>query len=162
MSYLQQFLLPWLISNIAAVLILWISYKKPTWGRVLFFLLFGWACWMNLTTARSQPEVYLEYAPMAVEWYADFITGWFSRHITTVVSLIAIGQALIAAGMLLKGWVVKIASLGAILFLLSIAPLGIGAGFPFSLIVSLAAWFIHREPHPHFLWKALVLNPKSV
>ncbi|MFI5140428.1 MAG: hypothetical protein ACHQIM_21590 [Sphingobacteriales bacterium] len=141
------------ISNIIAVLILWISIKKPKLARLLFFLLFGWACWLNYTTCHDHPQVYLSYAHFSIGLYKNFINGWFKDHITVMVSFIAAGQGLIALGMLLNGVWVKTACIGAILFLMAIAPFGIGSGFPFSLIVSFAAYFILRKDDKSYLWK---------
>ncbi len=118
----------------------------------MFSLLFVWACWVNYKTAHEQPGIYLDYSRKAIGIYRDFINGWFSGHITAFVSCIAIGQGLIAVGMLLKGMWVKLACTGAIIFLVSIAPLGYYAGFPFSLTVSLAAYIIIRKDKLDYVW----------
>jgi hypothetical protein len=74
---------------------------------------------------------YLEYADLTwSSWYRSFIKGWFADHIQLAVGLIATCQGLIAISMLLKGWLYKIGSVGAIIFLLSILPFGVGSGFP--------------------------------
>lgn len=152
MKGIETYLIPWLVSNIAALLILWAAVKKPKLARALFALLFGWACWMNLTTVNATPGVYLDYASMSIGLYHDFILGWFKNHIITVITAIAIGQGLIAFGMLLRGWWVTGACIGAIIFLLSIAPLGVGAAFPFSITVSIAAYVIIQRDSKDFLW----------
>jgi len=148
-----EFLAAWAISNIAALVILWAAVRRPNIARALLFLLFAWASWANYTTVHQTPEVYLEYASMSIEWYSEFILGWFSSHIVPFVTAVAAGQALIAVGMLLRGWWVKLACLGTILFLVAIAPLGVGAGFPFSLTVSIAAWLVFRKNDMDFLWR---------
>lgn len=153
MKGLETYLVPWLVSNIAGLLILWAAIKKPRLARALFVLLFGWACWMNYTTVRATPGLYLDYAALSVGPYREFILGWFKDHVTLTVSLIAIGQGLIALGMLLRGWWVTLACIGAIVFLLGIAPLGVGAGFPFSITVSAAAFVIIRKDAKNYLWK---------
>lgn len=147
-----EYLIVWIVSNAVGVLILWAAYKSTRVARGIFFLLFGWACWANYTTVHATPEVYLDYASMSVQWYSDFILGWFQNHIVAVVTTIAAGQALIAIGMLLKGRWVTIACVGAIIFLLGIAPLGVGAGFPFSITVSIAAWIILKKDKLEYLW----------
>lgn len=152
MKGLDIYLIPWLISNIVGILILLAAYKKPRLARGMFFLLFGWASWFNYTTAQAAPEVYLDYASMSVGLYSEFILGWFSHHITPVISIIAVGQGMIALGMILRGIWVKLGCIGAIVFLLSIAPLGVGAGFPFSIIVSIAAYLIMRKGEHDFIW----------
>lgn len=147
------YLILYIISNIVGILLLLIALKNPKLARLMFFLLFGWACWTNYTTVRNSPGVYLEYAAMSLDFYADFINGWFKNNITTIVTLISLGQGLIALGMILKGWWVRIACFGAIVFLICIAPLGVGAAFPFSITASLAAITILRKDNLNYLWK---------
>lgn len=142
-----------LISNVAALIMLFASIRWPRMARVLFFLLFGWACWMNLTTAIEKPQVYLDYGELT--WsrlYYDFIHGWFSKHIKETVSFIAICQGLIAVSMLLKGWIFKAGVIGAIVFLLAIVPFGVGSGFPTTLIMAIALVIILIKHADNFVW----------
>ncbi len=148
----QIILIAYTASNGAGILFLLAAYKKPKLARLLFFLLFGWASWFNYTTAHQQPEAYLMYAPHSIELYAAFISGWFATHITTFVSAIAAGQAFIAVAMLLRGWWVKLACIGIIIFLAGIAPLGVYSAFPFSITVSVAAWLIWKNDDLNYLW----------
>jgi hypothetical protein len=148
-----NYLVAYIISNIAGLLFLLAAIKKPYLARLMFVLLFGWACVANYTLAHQKPEEYLNYADTSVKWYRDFIHGWFTNHITTMVSLIAIGEGLIAVGMLLKGWWVRLACIGVIIFLMSIAPLGVYAGFPFSITVSIAAFLILKKHALNYLWQ---------
>jgi hypothetical protein len=148
-----NYLAGYIISNIVGLLFLWAAIKKPYLSRVMFVLLFGWAAVINYSISHDKPEVYLEYANASVKWYRDFIHGWFSRNISLMVTLIAIGQAAIAIGMLLRGWWVRISCVGTIIFLLGIAPLGAYAAFPFSMTVSLAAFFILKNGAFNYLWQ---------
>lgn len=143
-----------LVSNLAGLLFLLAAIRQPRFARLLFFLLFSWASWTNYTTSHQHPELYLVYAQKSISLYTDFINGWFKLHITVFVSGIAFGQALIAIGMLLKGTWVKLACMGAIIFLLGIAPLGIYAAFPFPLIVAAAAYIISRKDGLNYLWRS--------
>jgi hypothetical protein len=147
------YLIAYIISNLVGVIFLISAVKKPNLARLMFFLLFGWASVMNYMTAQNNPEDYLSYSLMALKWYSDFINGWFKDNIRILVTMISIGQALISLGMLLKGWWVKMACAGVIIFLMSIAPLGVGSAFPFSITVSLAAFFILRNDKMNYLWK---------
>ena len=149
----SNYLLPYIISNIVGLLFLWAAIKKPPLARLMFVLLFSWACYINYTLSHSKPEFYLDYADASINWYTHFINGWFSNHITIMVTLIAIGQGLIAIGMSLKGWWVKIACIGVIIFLTAISPLGFYAAFPFEVTVALAAWFIIKNDSLDYLWK---------
>ena len=143
MDTFQEYLVPWIVSNVTALILLIIAYKKPKIARILFALLFAWACWINYVTAQYNPSDYLNYANFApFGFMRDFILGWFMDHITVLVTVIAIGQGLIALGMLLKSWWVKIAGIGAMVFLLAITLLGLGSGFPSSITAALAMYFI--------------------
>ncbi len=148
----STYVLLYTLSNGIALLLLLIAWRKPRIARLLFFLLFGWASITNFTAAARHPEFYLSYADLALlTSYERFIRGWFSSHIRDMVSLIALGQFLIAASMLLKGWALKAGAIGAIIFLLAIAPLGIGAAFPFSITASIALLQIMRSSND-YLW----------
>lgn len=147
------YLLMYSISNAVALLLLWAAWKRSRLARLLFFLLFGWASWANWTTALYNPQFYIEYADLTfLNVYKQFIHGWFSNHITEAVGFIATCQALIAVSMLLKGWILKTGAIGAIVFLLAIAPLGVGSAFPFSFIASAALYFILRNRENDYLW----------
>jgi Domain of unknown function (DUF4342) len=54
--------------------------------------------------------------------------------------------------MLLKGWVFRAGSIGAIIFLLAIAPLGVGAAFPCTVIVAISTWLLLRNKQIDYLW----------
>ena len=153
-EYLQEFWIPWTVSNTIALLILWASVVRPRIARAAFALLFAWACWINFKTANQNPGDYLAYAELSpIGFYKDFITGWFKEHITTMVSTIALGQGLIALGMLGKEWMVKLACIGAILFFLGITPLGIGSGFPVPIVGIITTYFILKKDDLEWIWK---------
>ena len=147
------YLIGYIFSNVLAILFLFAAFKRSKLARLLFFLLFAWAFGTNYYVSHHQPEAYLEYADASLPFYRNFINGWFKDHIKEMVTLIAVGQATIAVGMLLKGWWVKLACVGAIIFLLAIAPLGLYAAFPFSLTASAAAYFILRKDDLNFIWR---------
>jgi hypothetical protein len=146
--------IPYLISNLAAVLLALCSWKWPVAGRILYVLLFGGACWFNLTTSIQTPEVYLSYAQTAwLPLYYTFITGFFSEHITLFVSMIAVAQGFIAVSLLLKGIVFKTGALGAIIFLAGISPLGMGSAFPSTLIMALGIGLLWKKCSSRYIWQ---------
>lgn len=153
MNELDGFLVPYLISQLASIIILIVAWKKTKWARVLFALLFFWAAGTNMYIGITAPGTYQEYADLAIPAYRDFINGWFSHYNYIIIPLIAVGQFLIASAMLLKGWWVNAACIGAIIFLLSIAPLMVGAAFPFSITVSIAAWLILLNDDKKYIWR---------
>jgi len=148
------YLIGLIISNIAAILFLITAIRWPRISRLLFFLLFSWACWMNWKTSQQDLATYLEYAELTFSgFYRDTINGWFSRHIQPVVGFIAACQGLIAVSMLLKGWIFKTGAVGAILFFVAIVPLGVGSGFPCTLIFAAAMFVLLRKENQEYLWK---------
>lgn len=148
----QNFLLPLVISNIAGIIILYCSLKYKRTARLLIFLLFMWAGITNWYTAVNSPHLYLEYANFTfLLFYSEFIMGWFSRHILLMVGFIATGQLLIAASMLFKGPVFKLGTIGGMIFMAAIIPLGVGSGFPFPILGMFAFFFLFRRPNDHRL-----------
>jgi hypothetical protein len=142
-----------IISNVVALIMLFAAVRKPRFARLLFFLLFAWACWMNWTTASEKPQVYLNYADLTwSSWYYSFIHGWFASHIKAAVGFIAISQGLIAISMLMSGWLFRLGAIGAIVFLLAIVPFGVGSGFPTTLIMTVAMIIILAKHVNNFIW----------
>ena len=99
----------------------------------------------------TSPDSYLDNARLALPFYRDFINRWFSHYNHIMVPMIAAGQFLIAAGMVMQGWRVRLACMGAIIFLLAIAPMMVGSAFPFSITVSVAAWLILKNDSKDWL-----------
>lgn len=149
----------WWASNIVGLIFVFVALKSTRMVRLMFVLLFGYASWVNYSLSRQKPEVYLDYADHAVGLYAGFIQGWFSHHITTLVTIIAAGQLCIAIAMLLNRSLVTLACIGVIIFLTAIAPLGLYAAFPFSLTVSVAAYLIIKRDSKEYLWKGGRIRP---
>lgn len=154
----QTLWIAYAVSNVVALFMLWASWRRARLGRLLYFLLFAWAAWANSTTALHNPSDYLNYTQYAWPFYKSFIEGWFSQHITPMVLLIAAGQASISLGMLAKGWIFKLACLGGIVFLLGIAPLGIGSAFPFSLTAGAGLWLLYRRGSERWLWEREIVT----
>jgi len=123
-------------------------------ARVFLAGFFLWASYFNSTSAIHSPEIYLNYAKLdALPVYSKFITGFFSQHITALVLIIALGQFLIAVGLILNKTWVKLACTGGIIFGLAIAPLGVGSAFPATVSMAIA-FFILLKKVPHdFIWK---------
>ncbi len=147
------FLAFYIISNIVALLLLWASWKSKHVARLLVFLIFAWASWTNWNEALVAPQFYLDYAGLTfMDVYKNFINGWFSSHILLAVGFIATCQALVALSMLLRGWIFKTGCFGAIVFLLAIAPLGVGSAFPCTVIMTAAIILLLRGKEINYLW----------
>ena len=146
-------LILYIISNAIAVTMLFVAWKNVRLARLFFFLIFSWASWTNWKTTLFSPETYLGEADLTFfNFYREFIFGWFSRHITAVVGFIATCQAMIAVSMFLKRWWLKTGCVGAIIFLLAIAPFGVGSGFPCTMVLAVAMYVVLRAPDHNFLW----------
>lgn len=155
MSDAQMFIAH-VVSLILAGALLIVSIRRPAAGRALFGLLFLWASLANLRMALTNPAAYLQYAPLAIlESYRAFILGAFARHVAVIVSAIALGQLAIAVLVSLRGAAVRAGLLGATVFLLAIAPLGIGSAFPATVIAALAAVRLMFVPCPRTLWSEI-------
>ena len=146
-----------IIALTVSLILLGVSFKWPGFGRVLFVVLFLWASYTNAKTAIMDPQGYLNYASFAwLQIYKDFISGFFAKNITTTVLTIAFFQFLIAILLSSTGQFVKWGGWMAVIFLVAIAPLGVGSGFPSSLIMAAAIIVIIRKPVTHNLWKLFV------
>lgn len=149
----EGYLLAYILSNAFALLLLFLSRRQPKAARVLFVALFAWAGWVNWRTALFTPHVYLDYADLSfLNWYKHLILGRFSNHILLAVGAIATCQLLIAIGLLLKGAVYKMATIGAVVFLIAILPLGVGAAFPCTLIMAIALLLLWKQGN-NYIWQ---------
>jgi hypothetical protein len=139
MTESQIFFAHWGSVVAALVLVLLCWHWRPV-GRLFFALLFLFAAQFNFRLALTRPEEYLGFAPLAyLEVYREFILGFFADHTTIIVAAIAIGQALVGVLVLQSGRSLRLGLIGAIVFLIAVAPLGTGAGFPATLILAWAA-----------------------
>lgn len=135
----------YIITNGIAVIFVFLCWRNPRVGRILFFVLFLLASCLNVYTALRSPEVYQYFARLT--WfsiYRDFITGWFRNNADWFVTVIAVSQLSIAMSMWFKESMLRLGSLGAIFFFIAIAPLGLGSAFPATLIMAFAMYFIFR------------------
>ncbi len=149
----QTYLIAYIISNIVALILLLCAWKWPRVGRLLFFLLFAWAAWVNWALAVQTPQAYLDYADLTFSgWYKQFILGWFKDHTLLAVGFIATSQGLIALSLLQKGLVYKIGCIGGVVFLLAIMPFGVGAAFPCTLVMAAALYRLLRHGQD-YIWK---------
>ncbi|MCU0356733.1 MAG: hypothetical protein MUE95_04075 [Cyclobacteriaceae bacterium] len=152
MRGLDTFLLPYIASQIISVIILYVAFRNTRLARLLFALMFLYAGCYNMYIGFAKPDEYQGFAELALPLYRDFINGWFSSYNYLLIPLIALGQLGIGLGMVLQDQWVQLACIGAIIFLLSIAPLMVGSAFPFSLTVSFALLLILRNDDMNVLW----------
>ncbi len=152
MKGLDQYLVPYLISQAVGLGMLLVASRNIRISRILFSIMFLYAGCYNMYIGLIRPDTYLGFSELAIPLYRDFINGWFSQNNHIVIPLIAGGQLLIGISMVLKGRWVIMACAGAIIFLISICPLMVGSAFPFSIPVSIAAFLILREKELNYIW----------
>jgi hypothetical protein len=93
---------------------------------------------VNLISVYNDPNVYISgFGQTAIDFYKEIIYGPFSENPGLYVTLIAIGQILVGALMWSKKLWYNAGVLGGIIFLLAIAPLGVGSAFPSTLIMAI-------------------------
>jgi hypothetical protein len=154
MKGLENSLIPYIASQVISIIVLYVAWKNTRLARLIFTLMFLYAGCYNMYIGFMKPDEYLGFADMAIPLYRDFINGWFSNFNYILIPLIATGQLVIAVGMILNDNWVRLACMGSIIFLLSIAPLMVGSAFPFSITVSAAALLILRNDDINVLWKS--------
>jgi hypothetical protein len=143
-----ELLLPFIISNAMAVLILWYSFRRPHLAQGFLAILFFGSAGFNLYTSIANPAAYMSFATTTFSsFYKDLIRGFFSQHVTIFVSAIAVGQLFIATSMLLENIRFRLGCVAGFIFGIAIAPLGVGSAFPSSLILSLSflVLFLKKE-----------------
>jgi hypothetical protein len=141
-----EWLVPYLISNAVAVILLLFAFKRPEvtrWACVVIFLA---AAVVNTRLAIIRPLEYVDYGALTPSaLYREFIYGWFSQHVRMLVLPIAAGQLAIAVLLTRSHPWRQLGTDGAVLFLLGIAPLGVGSAFPFSFLLIGALLVMQRR-----------------
>jgi hypothetical protein len=134
-----EFSTPYTITNIVAIVSAIVAMRWPTRARALLSAIFIGAAFVNIYVATTDPQLYVGYGELTTsKLYRTIILGPFSAHPQRYVLMIAICQLLIGIYTCYKGKMMKAAMMGGIIFLLAIAPLGIGSAFPSTLIMATA------------------------
>lgn len=132
-------------SNLVALTLIWTAKKHPDFTRASFFLIFIGAAAANTYIALDSPWAYQDYADTAVPLYKQFILGAFEAIITPMILIIALAQLAIAAAMLFKGKFLIAGCWAGIVFGISIAPLGLYAAFPATLLMAVALFVLQKN-----------------
>lgn len=148
------------VANLLFLFAIWGSKHWPRTTRLFFLLLFGWAAWFNASMALISPSVYQDYADTAIPLYRWFIMGPFVTIIRPMILLIAAGQALIAGSMLLKGELFKLGCWDGLVFGLAIAPLGLYAAFPATVLMAIAFYRLQKNHDNTYLWETKNIKPR--
>jgi hypothetical protein len=133
------------VTNIIAILLIFVCYKWPKIGKVVWGIIFILAGIFNIFMVNKNPQAYLNYSEHAVEFYKFFIDGVFHSFTIFIVSLIGAGQILVGVFLLRKGKLFLLGILGGIIFLVAIAPLGIGSAFPSTLLMAISLIVLYKR-----------------
>ena len=146
----RQLLVPYILSLALALVYSLVVWKWPRVARFTLGIGFMCASVFNVWWALNSPGVYVSaYGPHAIGLYHKFIYGAFARHTAAFVTAIACGQFVSGALVFAPPPWRRVGYVGAIIFLVAISPLGIGAGFPSSLILAGAvAMLLWRDGAP--------------
>jgi hypothetical protein len=145
----REYLVMYLGANLVALAILALTLWRPRIARWVWVAIFVWASSVNTMTAAIDPLVYRVYGDLTPSGlYREFIAGWFSTHVQPFVLSIAVGQMMIAILLARSADARWLGVVGASVFLLAIAPLGVGSGFPFSLIAIASLVVMERRLRP--------------
>ena len=140
---LQNILIPYAVTHAATFCLLFISWKWPKIGKVVWGIIFILAGIFNIYTATSNPQAYLKYSQWAIGPYKTFINGVFSSNLSLFIYLIASGQILVGILLFQKKRIIQLGLLGGIIFLVAISPLGIGSAFPSTLLMAFSLFLLY-------------------
>ena len=127
------------ITNLFAIASALLSMRWPTIARVLFGSMFICAAVANSYIATSNPAAYLSFGELTPSGlYRLFILGPFAGHVQLFILIIAACQLFIGIFICYRGPLMTAAMIGGIVFLIAIAPLGVGSAFPSTLIMAVA------------------------
>ncbi len=128
------------LAIIVSVALALMAFVWPRLARVGYAVLFGWAAWANWHALAHYPALYRDYGDLAVSGlYVEFIRGFFAYHVMFFVGAVVLCEMLVVAGLIWGGDFARVVLFGAILFLIALAPLGVGSGFPATLIMAVGA-----------------------
>jgi hypothetical protein len=135
----SEFFVPWLVSNIVSTVLILTALTWPRATRVLFVGIFMLAGLFNIYSGISAPHWYLTYAETAIlPIYYQFIVGEFAHHPTAYVVAIGLGQLIVGALLTRDGRLYSLGTIGGVIFMLAITPLGIGSALPAPLLLATA------------------------
>ncbi len=145
MNY-EQFMLPVIIANLLAIVVMLLSYNFPRFMRLIWGLIFIAAGIVNLITVVNAPGIYVDtFGTAAMDFYKDIIYGPFSKHPGVYVAAISGGQVLVGALIWSRGFWYYLGLIGGFVFLLAIAPLGAGSAFPSTVFLAIGLIFMMRK-----------------
>ncbi len=140
-------MIPVIISNLFAIILIFICYFKPKAGNILWVIIFIAAGSYNIATAFKTPDIYVEaFGPTAVfSFNKNFIYGIFKSHTTFFVMLIASSQISAALFLLMKNKLYKFGIIAGIIFLIAVALLNTGSAFPSTILMAVSLAILYNK-----------------
>lgn len=141
---------PLVVTNAVSLALVAVAFIWPNGLRWFLALFFIGSAFVNAILALRCPGLYVQATRHValLQVYRDFITGFFSRHTTLIVILIALGQFLCGLFLALGGRWLWWGTAGVIIFLLAIAPLGAFSAFPATILWAAAAFIAYHQQRP--------------
>ena len=142
----QEYLVPFILTNIISIILIIVSIKWIDAGKIIFAVIFLFACGFNVYNVINHPDSYLEFGKTAkLFFYRDFIFGDFRDNIIIYIIIIAVIQLMISFFLFTESFLTNYGFTGGIIFLVLIAPLGLGSAFPSTLLMALALYIIYAK-----------------
>ena len=143
----SEFLLPYVLSNIIGLVLIVAAILWPKVARGAYVVMFGAAAIINGIMAINNPEMYVKWFGgfALLGFYRDFIQGFFSQHTREVLLAIAFGQLLVAISLTRRGFPFLLGVTGGAIFLIALAPLGVGSALPATLAYSVGLVVLYRR-----------------
>ncbi len=135
-----EYLPNWAVCNLVGLLLLAISFYIPSFSRKTWGLLMILASVVNTYMMLTDPTCYIELGVLAVPPMQSFIYSRYFARPELIVLPIAFCQLLIGAELLFdekSSRLRKIALGSVITFFIGLVFLGVGSGFPSSLLYAL-------------------------
>jgi hypothetical protein len=145
--YLQEYLIPFTVSNVVGAAFIFVCFKWPRVAKYIWGVCFIAAGLFNIYTGWTSPQIYVEmYGKTALlSVYQNFISGIFSDKTQLFISLIASGQIAVGVLLFFKRIPFLVGIIGGIAFLVCISPLGVGSGFPATVLMAVSLFLLHRR-----------------
>lgn len=148
MTISQEYLIPFIITNLLSLVLLFVSIKWSVIGKIIFAIIFLIAGVFNIFNVINHPDSYLEFGKTAILFfYRDFIFGDFRDNIVIFIIIISALQLFISLCLLTDSPLTNTGFTGGIIFLILIAPLGLGSAFPSTLLMALALYIMYLKRH---------------
>jgi hypothetical protein len=140
----------YIVSNLSALLLLWITIKRPGAGRIVFTIFFAACCLINISKAMEMAWLYAREAEVITLPY-HFLLGKALGGLNKPLLWITAGcQGLASIALTHKGLIFVLGCWCGMLLLIALFPLGLQSAFPTP--AALALYYLQKRPGDTVLW----------